>query len=174
LSISDNIRNYKADQKLQQAALGFIVRNMTKREDIKLLREAFKEFDENKDGRLTKDELIKGLSKVTSPNEAKTEVERIINLIDTDNNGFIEYEEFISASINKKLVLTEENLLNAFQLFDKDRCGQITISTLKQVLGHDSNVSELVWKDMVDKIDKNGDGVISYKEFKDMMKEVIN
>ncbi len=147
---------------------------MTKKEDIIDMRAAFEEFDENKDGRLTKEELIKGMSRVMTPIEAKIEVERIMSLIDNDNNGYIEYEEFIRASINKEILLTEKNLKTAFNMFDKDKSGLITTDELKLVLGQDSNISEKVWKQMISNIDENGDGELSYEEFRDMMYKILD
>ena len=94
--------------------------------------------------------------------------------IDTDNNGYIEFEEFIRASIDKEKLLTEKNLKIAFDVFDKDKSGGISASELKMLLG-ESNVhtKDVVWKNMIKEIDLNGDGQISFEEFKNMMNKVI-
>jgi len=34
--------------------------------------------------------------------------------VDTDNNGYIDYTEFIKASIDSRIVLTKENLRATF------------------------------------------------------------
>jgi calcium-dependent protein kinase len=171
--ITNNIKNFRANQKLQHATLAFIVHNMTKKEDLEEMRKAFMEFDENGDGRLTKEELIKGLNKVMTPSEAKKEVERMMELVDTDNNGYIEYEEFIRATINKEKLLTEGNMQAAFNMFDKDKSGKITMDELKEILGKGANISENVWKQIVLEVDSNGDGEVSYKEFKEMMFKIL-
>jgi hypothetical protein len=44
-----------------------------------------------------------------------------MNLIDNDGNGYIEYEEFIRASINKDLLITEKNLKTAFDMLIRIR-----------------------------------------------------
>jgi calcium-dependent protein kinase len=169
-----NLKNFRANQKLQQATLAYIVHNLTKKEDVEELRKVFMEFDENGDGRLTKDELIKGLNKVMTPQEAVSEVNRIMDLIDVDGNGFIEYEEFLRASLNKEKILTQDNLKIVFNMFDKDKSGKITPQELKNVLGKDSNISDDVWKEIVGEIDGNGDGEISFNEFKQMMAKVAD
>jgi calcium-dependent protein kinase len=171
--ISKNLKAFSANQKLQQATLAFIVHNMTKKEDTDELRKCFMEFDENGDGRLTKDELMKGLLKVMTPSQGKSEVNRIMDMIDVDGNGYIEYEEFLRASLSKEKVLTQDNLLIAFNMFDKDRSGKITAQELKQVLGKEAqNIAENVWSQIVNEIDLNGDGEISFVEFKQMMNKV--
>jgi calcium-dependent protein kinase len=172
--IAKNLKNFRADQKLQQATLAYIVHNLTKKEDVDELRKTFMQFDENGDGRLTKDELIKGLNKIMTPQEAVNEVNRIMSLIDVDGNGFIEYEEFLRACMNKNKILTTDNLQIVFNMFDKDRSGKITPEELKHVLGKDADIPQDVWEGIVKDIDINQDGEISFNEFKVMMGKVVD
>ena len=53
--------------------------------------------------------------------------------LDRDGNGVIDYEEFITAAIDKVAVLNMENLKAAFKIIDKDNSGVITIDELKAV-----------------------------------------
>lgn len=173
-NISHNLKRFKVNQKLQQATLAFIVHNMTQKEDTIELRKAFMDFDENGDGRLTKEELYKGLTRIMTPGEARDEVNRIMEIIDVDKNGYIEYEEFLRASLNMSKVLTEQNLQVAFNMFDKDRSGKITTDEIRDVLGKEAKISDNVWKQIVHEIDGNGDGEVSFNEFKHMMTKIID
>jgi len=172
--IMGNFQSFSTNQKLQQAALAYIVHNLTKKEDLEEMRKAFVEFDTNGDGKLTKDELINGLLKVKTPTEAKAEVDRIMSMIDNDNNGYIEYEEFLSASLNKEKLLTDENLMQVFELFDKDKSGKVTAGEIKIILSGNAVVSDVVWNQIMKDIDCNGDGELSFKEFRDMMRSIVN
>jgi calcium-dependent protein kinase len=51
--------------------------------------------------------------------EAEVEVERIMKNCDTDKNGHIDYSEFISATIDKRKLLSKERLKHAFSIFDR-------------------------------------------------------
>jgi calcium-dependent protein kinase len=51
--------------------------------------------------------------------EAEVEVERIMRNCDTDKNGHIDYSEFISATIDKRKLLSKERLKHAFAIFDR-------------------------------------------------------
>ena len=90
------------------------------------------------------------------------------NSIDTDKNGKIEYTEFLASVLKKKTFLKEERLYEAFSMFDKEGNGKITkdelMSVLKMEPSGDKYISELI-----NNADKNGDGVIDYKEFLDFM-----
>lgn len=172
--VANNLKNFRANMKLQQATLAYIVHNLIKKEDMKEMREVFLKFDLNGDGRLTKDELLKGLSNVMTPNEAMAEVNRMMQIIDVDGNGFIEYEEFLRATMNRNKLLTDENLRVVFDKIDKDKSGKISPDELKGVFGKESNISNEVWNQIVNEIDDNGDGEISYEEFKEMMMKLLD
>lgn len=171
--IAENLRKFQTNQKLQQACVKYIVHNMLKKDEIEEYRKIFSKFDLNGDGRLSKEELIAGFSLTMSPAEAKMEVERLISDIDGDKNNFIEFEEFLSAFMDKEKLLKEENLTETFMLFDRDCSGKISVNEIKNIMGEGLSVNEGVWKGILESIDSNSDGEISFKEFKDMMKKMI-
>ena len=96
-----------------------------------------------------------------------------MNIIDVDGNGFIEYEEFLRASIDINKILTDENVKIVFQLFDANNTGKITPMELKKVMDiNAADVSDEVWAQIIDDIDLDKDGVISFYEFKQMLNKV--
>ena len=63
----------------------------------------------------------------------------------------------------------------AFDVFDRDKNGGICQNELKFILGeYNANAKDYLWKKMIEQIDLNKDGQISYDEFHKMMMEVIN
>jgi calcium-dependent protein kinase len=176
-SFIGNLKEYRADYKLQQAAIAIIVHNIPHTEEIKELERAFRRIDKNGDGRLTRQELIEGFIEIQgqSNDEATNNVDRIFKNVDNDNNGYLEYEEFIRACIDKKKLLDDSYLKFAFSFFDADGSGQITIKELKEIFcgGGDVEVSGKVMKQILGNIDENGDGQISYEEFKKMMTDIL-
>ena len=104
---------------------------------------------------------------------AQEEVNRIMKTVDTDQNGCIDYSEFVMATLNKKSLLSEERLEAAFGIFDKDNNGYIDAKEIKQILGKGKNLDEKVWEDLVQEVDINGDGEVSLKEFKKMMHSML-
>ena len=61
-------------------------------------------------------------------------LKRLIDSIDCDKNNYVEFEEFLSAFMDKKKLLSEENLKETFLLFDNDRSGKISVEKLKKIL----------------------------------------
>jgi len=109
-----------------------------------------------------------------SPAKIIEEVDNVMNKIDMDKSGQIEYSEWVLGTIDLGKVLMDDKLKKAFETFDKDGSGEITCDEIKQVLGIGKKVgSEQIWKDIVGEVDHNGDGVVDFDEFKDMMKKIL-
>ena len=129
-------------------------------------------MDTNGDGKLSREELICGFRE-TMGDLAEAEVDRILAVADSDGSGEIDYSEWIVASVNKKKLLTQEKLELAFNMFDKDNSGSISASEVKQVLGVGKNIEESLWREIINEVDTNGDGEISFEEFKTMMEKLL-
>ena len=91
--------------------------------------------------------------------------------IDQDKSGQISIEEFLRATVNYENLVTEKNLKYAFDYFDKDHSGYLSPDEIKEVLGLNDNSEETMKlvNDIMKEVDTNGDGQISYEEFKAMM-----
>ncbi len=59
------------------------------------------------------------------------EVDSLFSQVDIDGSGFIDYSEFVVASMNEKSLLTNEKLEAAFKMFDKDGSGLISTEEIK-------------------------------------------
>ena len=174
-----NITEFCAEQKLQQATLAFLVHNFAPKEELYELKKIFFAFDKNGDGKLSKEEFVTGLTNnnnnLNTILKGDSSIEGLLKNIDSDNNGYIGFEEFLIASINKEKILTEKNLKLAFDVFDRDKSGKISQNELKYILGeYNVNAKEHLWQKMIKQIDLNQDGQISYEEFHKMMMDVIN
>ena len=65
----------------------------------------------------------------------ESEIYEIFKKIDTDNSGTIDYSEFITASIDRKKMLSKKRLEKIFKMFDKDGSGTISANELKAMFG---------------------------------------
>ena len=124
--------------------------------------------------------MLEGMMKYWKlPNDQiQKEVEIIFNNIDTDHNGYIEYEEFIRAAVDQDYFLSNNYLQFAFNYFDRDNSGELSIDEiLKRFMQNSKNQRdpkvEKEIKDNFNQIDINHDGSISYQEFCKMMRNII-
>ena len=90
-----------------------------------------------------------------------------------DDNVFI---EFIAATLDAQVFLREENLRNAFMIFDTNGSGKIDANEVRQLLAGDDFKDEIS-QEQIDKVisevDVNGDGEIDFEEFLQMMRNII-
>ena len=171
--ILSRLKSFRADQKLQEATLAFIVNQLISKEETNELKKVFMELDVNNDGKLSLEEIAQGYKKIYGSSSAEDDARRIFELVDADHNGYIGYEEFIRATVDRNKVLTDQKLESAFRLFDKNGDGFISAIEIKEVLGKDSKLNDDIWKSIVKEVDINGDGEISLEEFKSMMQKII-
>ena len=80
--------------------------------------------------------------------------------IDIDGNGSIDYTEFVMATMNEKNMMSNDKLMSAFKMFDKDGSGTISADEIRTVLGSDSSLSLSSINDIIKEVDENGDGEI--------------
>lgn len=101
--------------------------------------------------------------------------DKMVNAMDTDGDGKIDYTEFITAAYNRELLLSQQNLQIAFKMFDQDGNGTLSMDELKSVFasGSASGKTEDVWQQIIASADTNKDGVIDFSEFESAMMDVL-
>lgn len=139
------------------------------------LREAFAMFDKDGDGTITVLELA-SVMRALGQQPTDDELQIMMNSVDVDQNGVIDFDEFLNLMRNhfytdEDAPNEEAELLEAFRVFDRNGDGYITEEELKQALlnlGERLTGEEL--KGMIAAADKDGNGLIDYSEFVAMMK----
>ena len=159
--------DYVRGSELKKMSLLYIASRLDENE-IENLKKAFEAFDKCKDGQISYDELKQGLIQLKSHNINENDIIALFKSIDVDQNGRIDYTEFLAATIQKVNYLRNERLWEAFCMFDKDNSGHITKDELLQALKAEKSQEKEIEK-YIKAVDKNGDGQIDYKEFLELM-----
>jgi calcium-dependent protein kinase len=164
-STLSNLSAFHNSSKLRDAVSTFITTQCVSVADTKELRKVFQAMDSNGDGKLSREELFDYYAKEMGPEQATEEVNRIMNEVDTDNSGFVDYTEFIKATLDYKTITSAGFLKRAFDVFDKDGSGTISASELKKLLAGGMICEDAIWNEIIKNVDDNGDGEIDYGEF---------
>jgi calcium-dependent protein kinase len=170
-SFVPKLRRFRCRSKFAKAALHVIASQLNEGQ-IKSLRDTFLSLDSNGDGLLTLSELKEGLSQA-GITELPQDLKQIMEGIDADGSGVIDYTEFLAATIEKRLYIQEDVCWTAFRVFDMNGDGKITPNELRMVLNNgnmESVVDINATADLLKEVDRNGDGAIDFKEFMGMMR----
>jgi len=140
-----------------------------KPEEIQAYREAFDYYDWNKSGTIPTKELQFAMRRA-GQNPTDVEVQDLINNID-DGSGTMDFEDFLQVMKEKVREFDIEiHFKDTFRVFSKDQEGCIPADELKFVLNHlPGKINHKEIEDMIETVDRNGDGRISYSEFRVMM-----
>jgi centrin-1 len=135
-------------------------------DEVEELRQAFDLFDTDGGGTIDPKELRAAMRSLGLETKNQT-VYQMIQEIDKDSKGEIDFDEFLDLMTSKLAGSdTEEDIQKIFNLFDDDETGFITLHNLKRVaseLGERIDDAELL--EMIERADLDQDGQISPKEF---------
>ena len=139
-------------------------------EQVAEMKEVFNIFDVDGDNTISTKELGKVMNSLgQNPNDA--ELRELIQEYDNDGNGTLDFPEFLELMAKKlKQIDTEEELVEAFKIFDRDQDGLLTKSDLKnifKILGE--QVDEEYIEKLIHLADQDGDESINFVEFCKMM-----
>lgn len=139
-------------------------------EQIGAFQDAFFRFDTDHDGVINAKELGPVLRQI-GQNPTEAELQDMVNEVDKDGTGSIDFPEFLAMmamKINEQNA--EDEIREAFKVFDGDGNGFINRQELAIVM---MNLGEKLTTDeissMIEEADIDGDGQINYEEFYCMM-----
>ncbi|KAH9736563.1 calcium-dependent protein kinase 13 [Citrus sinensis] len=105
-------------------------------EEVEDIKEMFKKIDSDNDGVVSTDELKAGLRNFGSQ-LAESEVQMLIEAVDTNGKGTLDYGEFLAVLLHLRRMANDEHLHKAFSYFDKDGNGYIEPNELRDALMED-------------------------------------
>ena len=166
-----NLKNYKKDNEIIEFILAYLIHNHPDLEEINLACKIFEKIDKKGNGKIKKEEFYEGLSSFYKDDNLKDDVDKIF-----ENKKYIDCEEFIRASIDKKIFLSKDLLKFAFNYFDKEGKKEITLDDICSIFSEGNKpIGEIEnAKTMIKEANPNKSDVINFEHFCEIMKSFLN
>uniref|UniRef100_A0A182XYL6 EF-hand domain-containing protein n=1 Tax=Anopheles stephensi TaxID=30069 RepID=A0A182XYL6_ANOST len=130
------------------------------------LQKAFNSFDREKTGSISSDMVAEILRLMGQPFNSKI-LEEMIEEVDEDKSGQIEFAEFVTLAA--KFIVEEDEealqkeLREAFRLYDKEGNGFIPTTCLREILRElDDQLTDEDLDMMIEEIDSDGSGTVDF------------
>ncbi|XP_064128021.1 calcium-binding protein 1 [Loxodonta africana] len=144
-------------------------------EEIEELREAFREFDKDKDGYINCRDLGNCM-RTMGYMPTEMELIELSQQVNMNLGGHVDFDDFVELMGPKLLAETADmigvkELRDAFREFDTNGDGEISTSELREamrkLLGHQVGHRDI--EEIIRDVDLNGDGRVDFEEFVRMM-----
>ena len=159
---------YLAMKKLKKAALGYIAAHLTQSE-VGTLEEMFRSLDHNGDGTITMVDLNEAIEQGNFNNEVKEGLNELRRDISLSGEAKLNYRDFVAATMDRNLAMREDNMRLAFDHFRHTDADYLTLEDLSDVFGREAPAKELM-----NFLDYDKDGKISFEDFRHAVAESID
>ncbi|KAF2288523.1 hypothetical protein P3X46_008793 [Hevea brasiliensis] len=167
--VKSRLKQFSMMNRFKRKALR-VIADFLSIEEVEDIKEMFRKMDTDNDGIVSIEELKAGLRNFNSQ-LAESEVQMLIEAVDANGKGTLDYGEFVAVSLHLQRMANDEHLRKAFSCFDKDGNGYIEPDELRDALMEDgADDFTNVANDIFQEVDTDKDGKISYDEFVAMMK----
>ncbi|QCD92941.1 putative calcium-binding protein CML19 [Vigna unguiculata] len=129
----------------------------------------FNHFDENGDGKISPSELRQCVEAIGGK-LSWAEAEALVEVLDSDKDGLVGLDDFVRFVEEGEEEEKVKDLREAFKMYEMEGCDCITPKSLMRMLGRLGECKSIdECETMIARFDLNGDGVLSFDEFRVMM-----
>ena len=125
---------------------------------------AFKNYDKENKGEIPS-RMLGTVMKNLGHNLKPDQLQEAIEAVDSDGSGWIDFDEFLSLMSKKtKEAQDEQELKEAFRVFDKSNTGQIDTNDLKVIFkALDPDMSDGEIEAIITEVDEDGSGTLDFE-----------
>ena len=143
--------------------------NFLKKDEEKKLRQVFRFIDHKNKNRLSKIDFEKTF-KENGINATDEQIQNMVNVLDSDGNNSIEYQEFLRATCDPKDLYNDKNLKSAFDSLDSNKKGYIDADDIKNFIFKKKKVEEKRFLEYLKQIGMDLKSKLKFDHFADMMR----
>lgn len=164
----------------QKLVLSLVAGLAVSNKELEYMQQEFLRLDQDKTGSLK----IEDIKKIADSEGGKMyskfnhdDWDQILKGVDLNGDGVIDFQDFISACVDRRALVKSDEVRKAFQIIDTNKDGLLCHEDFKNLFNSydhgGQQMSEEMWTNLLGEADKNGDGKIDYQEFESAMKDVF-
>ena len=155
--------------KFHELIEAYLAFNFLKKDEEKKLRQVFRFIDHKNKNRLSKIDFEKTF-KENGINATDEQIQNMVNVLDSDGNNSIEYQEFLRATCDPKDLYNDKNLKSAFDSLDSNKKGYIDADDIKNFIFKKKKVEEKRFLEYLKQIGMDLKSKLKFDHFADMMR----
>ena len=151
----------------KKAVLAYMALNFVEKEEEKKIKNLFYKLSNGDDKFLINKENFAKTIKEVNADYTDNDIDILFHKLDENENGVIEYEELVRGFSDREKLLTEKNMKEAFNFFDKDKDGSIKWEEISKVVFQNKKMPKIFMKEFLEEIEQeNGKDVnINFDDF---------
>ena len=166
LDVVNSMCTFTMGTNLRKSVMSYIIARKLYKENDTKIRKIFETLDEDKSGFINKKELLTQYKKHfpgTTERQLKV-INKFLEQGDVDNNGKIDYAEFLTMMNLGNKEIGEKTLKEVFDYYDVDKNGYIEPSDIREIF-EDTGLSNKEVHQLIDDVDFNQDRKLGFPEF---------
>jgi calcium-dependent protein kinase len=167
------LQKFHTKNQFQKAVIMYLVTTFDLKGQKEQLLEIFRSMDIDNDGHINKDELLTVYHKFTKDERIPTVIEHIMHELDINDNNCLDFSEFLMATLNYQLVLNDQILKQIFDSIDIKGNQSLRMEDIGAFLNLTGPEHAAELSTLVKEADKDGNGVITFNEFMELMKDFV-
>ena len=165
-NVVNSMCNMTVGKNLRKSVISYIIARKLYKENDTKLRKIFESLDYDHNGCIDKKELLNNYKKYfpgTTQKQLKV-INGFLETTDVNNNGKIDYAEFLTAMNLGNKELSKKTLKEVFDYYDYNKNGVIEAADIREIF-EDTGLSDKEVHEMIDDVDLNEDRQLSFEEF---------
>uniref|UniRef100_Q29CU4 Troponin C IIIb, isoform C n=2 Tax=Drosophila pseudoobscura pseudoobscura TaxID=46245 RepID=Q29CU4_DROPS len=144
------------------------------KEQLRILRNAFKAFDHDGAGSIDHAD-VSSILEILGQKLEPPAVKALIKEVDKGTSGKLDFGQFCKLAarfieVEEDLGALQNELKEAFRVYDKEGKGYLTVATLRGILHElDDKISNQDLDLIIEEIDADGSGTVDFDEFMQVM-----
>lgn len=145
-----NLMSAKVGSFLREAVKHFVVFRILTQDERMPASQCFQTIDTDGDGFLSHGELLAMLKRLMPEERAVKEAARVLKGTDINQDGVLEYSEYLMAAFSEADLLATEHLVTVFNAIDSDYSGTVTVQEMKKFfkISDNSEVAEVLTEEI--------------------------